>query len=419
MIGLDNEIDNETQKHSNHGGGGQDSKTVQDNGIIQKKDNRHGLVTNHPFHLKRVTKILRQILEAKIQQNLCHDDDKKNTLNFVDILRFYSNTSYGATSVATMRRLDLFNAIRALSPHSHFISVMGRFLHVPETLPYEKDFEDLYCIMWSSFLNEEHQIPCNDLKSNGLIIQMNMAEFVEALKSSLLRLGMQPSPNFFVTVEQRMQSIILDGSDTVYCPKVDVDKAFFCILTVLEEFDNESKESAGKIFGATAVPPRVLSVMTRDRCVSNNLSWNAAENGDTVKDTLKALSQLRLLLNAFIIDDDQRKGFLPKDLFVKLISKWYSSDIENERTSGCEIELMASLFLGHTDDEVVDYIEYFCLIHSFVLEYSSIPTLKKTMNLMKTPHRGVELSHYEYTINYLHTVRLNRNMASFNDLDNK
>jgi hypothetical protein len=200
---------------------------------------------------------------------------------------------------------------------------------------------------------------------------------------------------------------------------VDVDDAFFCILTLLEKYDYEAKECESKLFGASIVPLRVLSAIARDIGVSSNVSLDAAERGDIVNDTLKALSQLKLLFNALIIEDNHRQGLLPKDLFCKLIKKWYRcsfAEVVDDRDSGVEIEI-ASLFLKNgTADKTVDYMEFFCLLHSFILEYSSIPTLKRTMELMIIPHRGVELSHYDCAVNYLHTVRLTESAASWNHL---
>jgi hypothetical protein len=230
---------------------------------------------------------------------------------------------------------------------------------------------------------------------------------------------MRSSPKFLATVEQRLKSAVIDVQDGIQ-QMVDVDDAFFRILTLLEEYDYEAKEWESKLFGASIVPLRVLSAMARDIGVNSNLSLDAvAEHGDIVNDTLIALSQLKLLFNAFIIEDDQRQGLLPNDLFCKLIKKWYRcsfAGIMDDRDSGVEIEI-ASLFLKNgTADKTVDYMEFFCLLHSFILEYSSIPTLKRTMELMIIPHRGVELSHYDCAVNYLHTVRLTESAASWNHL---
>ena len=365
----------------------------------------------HSFHLKRVIKILREILEYKIEHDSCHNS---TCINFMDIIHFYCNTSYGMTSVATTRRLDLFHAIRVLSPQSYFVLVMGRMIPIPGNLAYDKDIVSLFSMMWSYLLRDEQQVMNWDQYESHGILYISMVYVTEILNKSLLKLGIRYSPTLITTIQQRFQSIVIHTEDGMP-PLLDVDHAIFFILAVFEEYDDEAKNMASQLFGVSIIPQRTLSVNARDISMNTNVPLDVVVCESSIMDSLK---YLKLLLNAMAARDDQRQGHLLKDVFCDVVVEWYKCSlcgfVDGVATRKI-IDELALLFLttGSLDQQTVaNYVDFFCLFHSFVLEYSAIPTLERAKDLMMTPHRGVELNHYEFTMKYVDTVRLEQNGTS-------
>jgi hypothetical protein len=339
-----------------------------------------------------VTRILREILEATVINDIT---DKKNAIQFIDILRFYSNTSYGATSVATMKRRDLFNAMRALSPYSPFIYAMARMMHVPDTLPYDQDFVYLYSVMWKELLDQGF------LSNHPPIIELD--RFMNAFKLSVERQGTCLPPSFFSTVQKKLQAIIIErrefSDDDIW---VDIDKALLCVLDELESNDIRWKEFVDQLFGKSIFPHRILLVRDKE---SNRGAIKQEMHGDDMPNALMCAKQL---LFELIIEDDHRLGVLPNDLFCKIIQRWYEYTSPDVIPEG--IVYLASLF--RTEGATVDYMEYFCLLHSFVLENACTPNLQRTISFLVGPHRGVESCHYKMALDFLSTARLQRLLPS-------
>ena len=75
--------------------------------------------TETPLEAIRTIHVLRDVLLGKVFRDIISSQDT-TYLSLAEVLRFFCQTSFGATSVAKERQMDLFHAILVHNSHRRF-----------------------------------------------------------------------------------------------------------------------------------------------------------------------------------------------------------------------------------------------------------------------------------------------------------
>ena len=366
--------------------------------------------TETPLEAIRTIHVLRDVLLGKVFRDIISSQDT-TYLSLAEVLRFFCQTSFGATSVAKERQMDLFHAILVHQQSSSFLRVMKRLLCIPGIKSYDKITSAVYFEAWCWLVQNDTLVNLDNDTSIEVPIE-NMFGCLEYIWSTN---GNSFSPQLRYDIEQ----IILShgknqagtsstnkyrhlGPDNLSDPStVHVDNVLEGILETIEKHDKYAAQFAEEIF---CTHQRVGITSPSSECTTSDINKDLASFG-TESDSKAILDKVKALLSNLVAHDTERKGSIKKDRFESVLKDWYHSfGVANLDRNILERLLVRFEFVGCKG--TIDYVAFFGVLYTFALEEAPEIPLPDQLAWYADTYRGTEEDHLTCVQNYVQWARL-------------
>ena len=366
--------------------------------------------TETPLEAIRTIHVLRDVLLGKVFRDIISSQDT-TYLSLAGVLRFFCQTSFGATSVAKERQMDLFHAILVHQQSSSFLRVMKRLLCIPGIKSYDKITSAVYFEAWCWLVQNDTLVNLDNDTSIEVPIE-NMFGCLEYIWSTN---GNSFSPQLRYDIEQ----IILShgknqagtsstnkyrhlGPDNLSDPStVHVDNVLEGILETIEKHDKYAAQFAEEIF---CTHQRVGITSPSSECTTSDINKDLASFG-TESDSKAILDKVKALLSNLVAHDTERKGSIKKDRFESVLKDWYHSfGVANLDRNILERLLVRFEFVGCKG--TIDYVAFFGVLYTFALEEAPEIPLPDQLAWYADTYRGTEEDHLTCVQNYVQWARL-------------
>lgn len=348
--------------------------------------------THVPSDAIRIIHVLREILFGKVIRDVMESRSSPHSTTLPEVLRFFCQTSFGVTTVATKRQTDLFHAILANQGSSSFLRVMKRLLHIPGIKPFDDKIATMYCEVWCWFIQND---ALADVGSTGKVnvSLRNMLKCFEDLCSSN---GNQFSPELLRSIEDAIKPQDLDCEGSAnYEVLLDGDDALEKILNVVEHLDNDTSKLDRELFSE---PEKTVLV---------NSGGPSADIGKF--DSLDArLSSVKSFLRDCITLDKERRGILQRKTFVSVVIHWYELQYGILALPIDSVARLVNCFALKEEkrDGQIDYITFAGVLYTFMLEEEDrAPGPEQLMSYIDETYRGVDKHHLDCIKRYVENVR--------------
>ena len=379
-----------------------------------KGDWSRGLSTSRPSpmckgtdetatRLEHTTNILQELLLGKIAR-----DEAGMHCSMIDVAREYFRVAFGATEVGKEKMATLVESILQLQKHSSFLRIMGRSLMVPGVQNGLGPGQSVVFFSVWSLLVERTKTCEEDL---AVETRLPLGTFIQIFNEACNRhLSAPPSLQEIVKshiMERSGGFLDNDASTDIY----DVDNVLELTVEALESNDRCCLEAESIFFSKSALPQNLL--LPNSLNASEKSVQNGSANGESM---LTSLRNIKLLLDEFILHDEDRNGILPAKTVIHVLMTWQmcmnstSMDTNGPKSKDEDkARLVAQCFLAHEEEACgeVDYIELIAFVHERIVEVT-INSIEDLLDAMSTFERGLDCGTYRALEGYIEGVILDR-----------
>ena len=392
--------------------------------IVKRKETTYSFLD-----LKRTIHVLREVLLGKLSRDIMYSR-VQDDCPLPEMLRFYCQTSFGATSVADCRQTDLFNAILALQSTSPFIRTMKRLLHIPGIQPFSKQISDIYFEMWSWFLKndvfahgecefKQQDVISTDVDTKLKILLISEDKFFQCFDDIELEHGNLFSPYFRMDLKQKIKALnkyeVSLDQQQINKHWLDTDEAIEASLQMMEEVDGRISEVKNHLFGHKVPRNKILTPKCRETLSARD---DDTPKGVRKKDSLDSLlHELNVILDKCIMLDPNRLGWIQYIHFKQIAEDWCNSAAPFSQLEHSQFKTLFEHF--QTDDDAVaaaDYINFVSVLYAILLDEHSIPNIDAVLAYFCEPRRRVESQHYALFEEYVRTLCLKKSVTSTDQL---
>ena len=374
------------------------------------------------------TSVLRQVILAKLMKESPRTVDAKPRHHSMhEILSEYCHTAYGATSIAESRISSLLCAISDLRGFSSFLRVTSRMLDLEDATKLPEDLCTIFFDVWlwiykgASAANNSlngvvdigHQGHSSRRTSDHKRQLLSRKDLLHCFHDVFSASGRSTPPALMeemVKVIWTQPSLSVSGESgevgnqheneipaniAVNCSVdnsslLDIDDAVERVLGLIENHDNMHSMLVERLF---SMPYRVIT-----QKMSSHLP---TQEESTELDMMNALSRLKMLIDAFLLHDENRVGLLPPDIFCHLTAIWADSlELAFDETS---IEKLSRQFVGNDVEIYVRYLDFIASVYGFIFEFGYIPDGPSLAS--DKPRRGIDIINYEDIETYCKRAR--------------
>lgn len=384
---------------------------------VHNNDTSIKTLTETPLEAIRTIHVLRDVLLGKVFRDVISSQDT-TSLSLSEVLRFFCQTSFGATSVAKERQMDLFHAILVHQQSSSFLRVMKRLLLIPGIKSYDENASAIYFEAWCWLIQNDMVVNLDNDTSIEVPIE-NMFGCLEYVWSAN---GNSFSPQLRYDIEQIILShgknwagesstnkyrYLKPGdpsnalSDQKEISTVHVDNVLECILETLEKHDKYAAQFAEEIF---STHQRVGITVLNSECTTSDIYKDLASFG-TESDSKSILDIVKVLLSDLVAHDIERGGSIKKDHFASILKDWYHSF----GVANLDLNILERLLLRFEIDGckgTIDYVAFFGVLYTFALEEAPEIPLPDKLACYADNYRGTEQDHLICVQNYVQWARL-------------
>ena len=352
--------------------------------------------------LEHTTNILRELLLGKIAR----DEHAGMHCSMIDVAREYFRVAFGATEVGKEKMATLVETILQLQKHSPFLRIMGRSLMVPGLQNGLGPGQSVVFFSVWSLLAERSRTSEEDLAVEMLL---PLGTFIHLFyEASNRHLSIPPILQEIVKshIMERCKSFLdNDTSTDIY----DVDNLLEVTVEALESNDRCCLEAESLLFSKSSLPQNLLLPN------SSNASEKSVQNGSANSESmLTSLRNIKLLLDEFILHDEDRNGILPAKTVIHVLITWQmcincsipmaTNGPKNEDEA--KARLVAQCF-QEEEASNVDYIELIAFVHERIVEVT-IKSIEDLLDAMSTFERGLDCGTYRALEGYVKGVILDR-----------
>ena len=384
--------------------------------IIKRKESSYSFLD-----LTRTTHVLREVLLGKISRDIMYSRSY-DEFSLHEMLRFFCETSFGATTIADYRQTDLFNAILALQSVSPFIRIMKRLLQIPGIQPFSKEISDVFFEAWSWFLRNdvfvdgEFEVDNQDVvaidfgkKLKGLLISEQ--SFFRCLNDIQNEKGNFFSPYFISCVKENIQTQIKykqSCNDEDCCQEyLDVDEILELFMKMMEQNEDKVAKVKDQLFFRNVPYNRILT--PKHEGLSSPHDSNTSPNIEDKESFCVSLQEIKFLLDLCIRLDRNREGCLNYTQFKEIVRDWSQRTKQIKQVEHTQFKKLFELF--EIDDDLVavaDYIEFVGIVYTIFLDEHSIPCINDVLAYFTEPRRGIDSHHYALLEEYVHLSYLEK-----------
>ena len=300
----------------------------------------------------------------------------------------------------------LVETILQLQKHSSFLRIMGRSLVQPEMQNGLGPGQSAVFFSVWSILVERTRTSEEDL---AVETRLPLGTFMQIFDEACNRhLSVPPSLQEIVKSHtmQRSESCF-DASTDGY----DVDDLLELTVEALESNDNSCLGTDTLLFSKSALPQNLL--------LPNSLhsSEQSVQNGSANSESmLTSLRNIKLLLDEFILHDEDRNGILPAKTVIHVLMTWQMCINSTPMgINGPKIKdedkarLVAQCFLAQEKEacEEVGYIELIAFVHERIVDVT-IKSIQDLLDAMYTFERGLDCGTFRALEGYIEGVILDR-----------
>ena len=367
----------------------------------------------------RTIHILRDILFGKVFRDIISSKDTSSS-SLSEILTFFCQTSFGATSIAQERQSDLFHAILAHQRSSSFLRVMKRLLSIPGIVQYSNEASAIYFEVWCWLIQ-------NDILANekqDVNIEVSTQNMLGCMKHIGSANGNRFSPQLRYDIEQYLLSQGGDPSESKCLHlkvenlaqssspnrnirnrnnvgTVKVDDVLEGILQTLEKHDKHAAQFEHEIF---YMDESMTIAVATSECITSSPYDDEANEAATNNKSI--LVDVKALLSNLVAHDVDRTGFMELSLCVKLLIAWYESCWGLLHLNRESMERILLQFESVGRKEAIDYIDFFGLLYTFTQDEALQVPHPNRLEYYVQNYRGTEQHHLICIQNYVQCARL-------------
>ena len=368
--------------------------------------------------LTKTVSLLREVLLGKISRDIMYSRPW-DECPLSDILRFFSQTSFGATSIAETRQTDLFNAVLALQSISPFLRTMKRLLEIPGMKNFAFQTNETFYHMWSWFLindaiiDNELQLESDELnvQNHAKVLHVSEEAFLECLLNIEKEPGSSFSPKFVSTLKQRMHSSIkcetkqISASNTDTC--LDLDESMELLTLLLEENNDRIGHIKNMLFRQGVSFEKILTPVNDQIYSQRHLCLGDIGNIHSLHNILE---DLNTLLDKCIVLDKERRGLIKYKDFKSIVLFWFTRVSRTETIYHSQFRKLFNLFEVKEDTSIAtaNYIDFVGVIYTIVLDEHTIPSIEGILMHVNGATRGIDLQHYLFLTEYVEHINLSK-----------
>jgi len=378
---------------------------------VHNKDMSIKTQSETPLEAIRTIHVLRDVLFGKVFRDIISSQDT-TSLSLGEVLRFFCQTSFGATNVAKERQMDLFHAILVHQQTSSFLRVMKRLLFIPGIKSYDKNASAIYFEAWCWLIRNDILVNLD----NDTSIEVPIEKMFDCLEYIWSANGNSFSPQLQYDIEQIIlshgknwagkssankyrylgpdhDSNSLSGQKEI--STVHVDNVLEGILETLEKHDKHAAKFADEIFCA-----HQWAGIPSSECTT----FDFYKSFGTELESKSILDKVKALLSDLVAHDIERRGSIKKDHFASILKDWYHSfGVANLDYSILERLLLRFEF---GCEGTIDYVAFFGVLYTFTLEEAPEVPLPDELACYADTYRGTEQHHLICIQNHVQWARL-------------
>ncbi|GFH55635.1 predicted protein [Chaetoceros tenuissimus] len=324
--------------------------------------------------------ILRDVLFGKIFRDVLAPSTMK-TMDLHDILRFFFQSTFGATEIAIKRQMDLFQTILVHQQYSAFFRVAKRLVGIPGIQMFHPTVSAIYLEVWA-WLFRENALQSMDCGRKVLVERNTLLEALEAVMFS--------GGNSFPL---KLRSAIRDeiSKDENEC--IDLDDAMENVLKCVEELDGLSRKVEEAIF-------------KKKHMVSVAHSQSKFDGQSSLGVSTLKLAHLKKLFEMAVFLDSARIGLLTAEKVITLLLSWFQdcwNVVDLEKT---ELTRLLQHFEYEDNEEAIDYVLLLGVMYMFVLDCIDEDPLPHVLEAYLQEYRGTDEEDIDDIVKYVDGVRL-------------
>jgi hypothetical protein len=260
----------------------------------------------------------------------CSNNSSSSSTALGYILRFFCQTSFGATAIANERETALFHAILEFQHMSSFLRVMKRLLCIPGIKPFEDGVANFYFEVWCWLIQNDKLLVggASDILhqhavDGGVVRRKN----VNGRGSDSLLFGLE---KIYLPIKCKMDCVLCvcrtNGNHfppILMCKLQEAikSKAVSQIRGEINSTDRKEEEQVN----VDNVLEEMMKIMEEHDCLVQSLHddiFSAGSHAMNLNTSLvvgkeKGRKKLKAFLQDFILLDDQRGGTIEHSLFVE------------------------------------------------------------------------------------------------------
>jgi len=350
----------------------------------------------------RIIHVLREILFGKVIRDVMESRSSSHSATLPDVLRFFCQTSFGVTTVATKRQNDLFHAVLANQGSSSFLRVMKRLLRIPGIKPFDDKVAAMYYEVWCWLIQND---AIADVGTSGKI-NVSIVKMLRCFDELSSSNGNHLSPKLLDSIEVAMKPQELDctcrsNGSTEAVPSdilLDADDVLEKILNVIENFDKCASQLDKELFSEPETTVLINGSTTADirkLCIR-----------EKPMDTNTRLSSVKSLLHDCVALDKVRQGVLQRNEFASILYQWYETQYGILASPTEAVGGLITCFSSNEGAEQINYVSFAGVLYTYLLEEENLaPSPEVLMSYINDLFRGVDKHHIDCINKYVENAR--------------
>lgn len=324
--------------------------------------------------------ILRDVLFGKIFRDVLAPSTMK-TMELHDILRFFFQSSFGATEIAIKRQMDLFQTILVHQQYSAFFRVAKRLVGIPGIQMFHPTVSAIYLEVWA-WLFRENALQSMDCGRTVIVERNTLLEALEAVMFS--------GGNSFPL---KLRSAIRGEIEKHENDCIDLDYVLENILKSIEELDGSSRKVEEAIF-------------KKKHMVSVAHSQSNMDGQSSIAVSTLKLAHLKKLFEMVVYLDSTRIGLLTVEKVTTLLLSWFQDCWNIVDLEETELTRLLQHFEYEDNEKAIDYVLLLGVMYTFVLDCIDEDPLPHVLEAYLEEYRGTDEEDIDDIVKYVDGVRL-------------